>query len=354
MILENVLDTNKVNIVVYIDNDRSKWNMIKNGRSIVSAEKIKEYNYDYIIIASQFNDEIYNQLINMSIDKYKIFQFHNFMDNYSNYYRDNITNFLNKKNTEIDGLVTGISYARAGFREDICCKNFFNLSFGSQDLFYDYHTVKYLIDNFPQKMEEIKYVIIGLCYYSFQYDMSLSAMKNKTVLYYSVLKTGHHFKDIERVYECHELNTQIANKIFRKKEDGNYDFNWSVPVLKDYENKWEIGKKQSEIDCNKDYPKTVAENTEIFEKYLELLKKHHIKPIIVVFTASKYYTNYFSRKIENEFKSIINKIREKHDFQFLDYFRSDLFVDEEFADVSHLNYYGAEKFTKMLNESIEW
>ena len=64
--------------------------------------------------------------------------------------------------------------------------------------------------------------------------------------------------------------------------------------------------------------------------------------------------NNFSERIENEFRSIINEIGKLYDFQYIDYFRSESFTDDDFGDVFHLNRDGAEKFTKILNNLIKW
>lgn len=88
--------------------------------------------------------------------------------------------------------------------------------------------------------------------------------------------------------------------------------------------------------------------------YLKMLIDSNIKPIVVVFPASKYYAKYFSQRIENEFHSIIKDLQDKYEFQYIDYFRSDEFEDEDFLDVSHLNHKGATKFTQILNDTIKW
>lgn len=352
VLVENVLNED-VNILAYVDNDRSRWNSTRNGKIVAGPDKIEKYNYDYIVIGSQFNQEIYGQLIDMGVDNDKILQFSVFMDNYFNYYKYNMDRFISSED-DFELITTGISYSALGFREDICCRKSFKFAFGSQDLFYDYRTVKYILENFPQKAAHIKYVLIGLCYYSFQYDMSLSAMANKTILYYPVLKTAHHFKNVEKVYGDYRINKTIADNIFRKNQKGNYDFKWSVPTLKDYSDRWRIGRESAARDCNKNYPKTVEENEKIFEEYLELLKIYDIKPIVVVYPVTRYYSRYFSDRIEDEFHSIINRIKLEYDFQYMDYFRSSLFEDDDFGDVSHLNRSGAEKFTNILNREIEW
>jgi len=353
-IVENILRDN-VLILAYVDNDTSKWNSKKNGKIIISSELIDQYEFDYIIIGSQFNEEIYMQLSSMNIDKNKIFQYSKFTESYWNYYNAAINLFVSDEDIFYNVLVTGISYAALGFREDICIKEVLNFSFASQDIFYDYHTIKYLSENYKCKISKVKHIIIGLSCYSFQYDMSKSAMKGKAVLYYEVLNNSHHFQDIDRIYEEYDINKKIANKLIRKNENGNYDFSLiTAPDFKNLEDKNAIGKKQAEMDCNKNYPETVKENTEIFKDYLKLLKDNNIKPIVVVFPASRYYTMHFSRRIEDEFNKIITEMKKEYDFQFVDYFRSDLFYDDDFHDVSHLNRKGAEKFTKILNEIIEW
>ncbi len=353
-IIENLLN-DKVNILAYVDNDHNKWNSKKNDKYIISPDKIANYDYDYIIIASQFNEEIYTQLLLMNIDKRKIFQYSKFMDNYWNYCKEYINVFKSHLDGFFEVLVTGISYALFGFSEKKCIKRTLKFAFSSQDLFYDYNIIKYLIKNYKYEMSNVKAVIIGLSYYSFQYDMSLSAMKSKTVMYYEVLKDSHHFKEIQRVYEEYDINKSIGDKLLRKNKDGKYDIqDMEDEKINVFENMELIGKQQAKRDCNKNYPNTVKENVEIFEAYLNLLMDNDIKPIVVVFPATKYYTSHFSERIEQEFKNIIEKVQKKYDFQYIDYFRSSLFKDDDFKDVSHLNKTGAIKFTQILNKIINW
>ncbi|PIH03745.1 chemotaxis protein [Clostridium combesii] len=344
---------NNVEILAYADNDNKKWSKSYYNKEIMNPEYINDLQYDFIVIASQFNEEIYSQLLNIGIDKNKILQFFKFADLYCNTFKWNMHRYINSKE-KIEILATGISYTSSGLKEEILDKKCFKFSIGSQDLYYDYIIVKNIIENYEEKTKNLKYVIIGLSYYSFQYDMSLSAMKNKVILYYEVLKDAHNFKDAKKIYLEYEINENIASKIFKKNKYGRYDLNWNTIILKGDENKCYIGKLQAERDCNKNYPKTVEENKEIFKNYLNLLRDNNIKPIVVVFPASKYYTKYFSKRIEDEFHFIINEFKKEYDFQYIDYFRSDLFEDDDFTDVSHLNTKGAEKFTQILNEEIQW
>ncbi len=97
------------------------------------------------------------------------------------------------------------------------------------------------------------------------------------------------------------------------------------------------------------------ENILIFEKYLKTLRDYNIKPIIVICPTSKYYYKYFENGYQkNKFYKIIEKFEKSYDFQVIDYFNSDLFEDNDFWDYGHLNGKGAEKFTGILNNEIEW
>lgn len=60
------LDSN-VEIVCYVDNNPSKHNTIFNGRLVLSPERLLNLNYDYIIIGSQYSEEIMEQLLEMGI-----------------------------------------------------------------------------------------------------------------------------------------------------------------------------------------------------------------------------------------------------------------------------------------------
>ncbi|BDB02539.1 chemotaxis protein [Clostridium botulinum] len=342
-----------VEILAYVDNDSNKWGKYYYNKEIIDPKYINDIKYDFIVIASQFNNEIYNQLLQIGLDGSRILQFFKFSDLNWNMFKWQMDSYTNSKE-KVEILATGISYTDLGIQENILYKKCFKFSIASQDLYYDYTIVKNIIENHKEKAQNLRYVIIGLSYYSFQYDMSLSAMKNKVILYYEVLKDIHNFKDAKKIYLEYEINENIASKIFKKNQYGRYDLNWNTTILKGIEDKRYVGKLQAERDCNKNYPKTVEENKEIFKNYLKLLRDNNIKPIVVVFPASEYYTKYFSRRIEDEFHSIINEFEKEYDFQYIDYFRSDLFGDDDFTDVSHLNPKGAEKFTQILNEEIEW
>jgi hypothetical protein len=347
--LYNLLDFSRVNILAYADNNPSRWDLLIKGTKVVNPKYINEYEYDYIVIASQYTEEILNQLIGIGVNPNKVFQYFKFINQLTNPLKQLFDEYLAVSNIEC--IATGLSYVYNGFSKDLCLRKAFNFSLASQDLYYDHKIVKHILLNYPKEAESLKYVIIGLSYYSFQYDMSLSSMRAKVLMYYNLLKDCHHFTEVSRLQKSDET---AAEDLLRKSKNGLVIYQPDKFELNSFQDKERLGKRQAELDCNKNYPNTVQENVKILQEYLSMLKERKIKPIIVVFPASKYYTNYFSNTIEEEFLSIIGKMKSEYDFQYIDYFRSELFDNEDFRDVSHLNTKGGEKFTKILNEIIEW
>ncbi|WP_244834818.1 DUF1574 domain-containing protein [Clostridium sp. BJN0001] len=344
-----------VNVIAYLDNNTDKWNQKINGKYILNPENIKNMEYDYVIIASQYNDIIYNQLINLGVDIKKIFQHNIFFMSIWNDICYRMKTIENMNKDELNLIITGISYAQKGIKTDKLRKKSFSLACFSQDLFYDYTQVKWIINNLSDNIQNLKYVIIGLSYYSFEYDMSLSSQKYRTLLYYDAIKESHHLKNTDYLLEGMNITKKIAKNIFSYDKDGRLDkIDFMFTKKRIYLLSDEKGKEQAERDCNKNYPETVKENTKIFKDYLTLLKDNNIKPIVVVFPVSKYYSKYFSRRVKNEFENILNEVRKDYDFQLIDYFDSDEFTDDDFYDVSHLNNDGALKFTEILNNIIKW
>ncbi|MFR1908479.1 MAG: chemotaxis protein [Clostridium neonatale] len=347
-----------IHIICYCDNDRTKWGKIFKGKNVIPPNEIMKFNYDYIVIASQFNNEIYKQLLELGIDRTKIFQFFRYIDSIKNNVRIDIDRIVNSIG-DIEGIITGISYVQKGIKATCMTKKFVKMARQSQDLFLDYNLVKYALTNYKEKLCNLKYVIIGLNYYSFEYDMSCSAMKDKVLSYYNVIGEKHHLYNIKEYLDDVNVNRKIALEILNLKQSGYPVVDWKVNKLYDLSEKtYDIndknGKEQAELDGNKNYPETVKENIEILKKYLTLLNNNNIKAIIVVCPTSKYYFKYYPQRLKDEFNTIIEMIKKEYKFQYMNYFESDLFDDKDFYDVSHLNSDGANKFTKILNLNIQW
>lgn len=342
---------NNINIIAYSDNDSSKIGLNYYNIEVIDPEKISSYNYDYIIIASGSEYEILEQLIKMGISEEKIFLF----NTYFNLVKeelifDNMIENCNTHISEFNCFATGISYAYCGINSEVCKDKLCKLCLPSQDLFYDYKLAQYFIKNNKVKN---KYCILGLCYYSFEYDLSLSKQKYCVNRYTKLIDDIHNYKYVDivaynkkmKIKDC--LNNEQIKEYWIK-----YLQHLKIDSISNLSSNDKRGKELAKIDFNKKYPKTKQENKAILQEYLKLLQKNDINPIIVVFPASTYYTKYFSKKIEEEFRENIDELLKQYRFKYLDYFRSNLFDDYDFCDVSHLNEKGSIKMMNILNDII--
>lgn len=349
--IEKLLNDEKCRIISFVSEDtnfKGKW---INNIPIHGIEEIKWINYDYIINSNYLACDLEGkEAINIDrfINKYYDYEIYRAYDSY-----------INCKNP-LDAFITGISYPEVAIDAKQLPYNIINLAVSSQDLFYDYEWAKMVLNN--QKISKnIKFAIIGLSYYSFEYDLSKSNFKNRVFMYYPIFKKVHNHSSSSEIIKNYNEFNQASSKILKKDY---IDFLFST-FRENSDSIWEkfIGgvmseeeiKKDSwmvEKDCNKNYPITVQENIEILKKYIQLLKSKEIKPIVVVCPASKYYYSRFSSRIKGEFIEIMNKIKNEFNIEVLDYFESKEFSDQDFYNVSHLNRNGAKKFTELLKNKI--
>lgn len=364
--MERFPKDSKYNIMIFANNTRDKnieelsniFNILGfiNDKSIhdknifkIAKDDPMLINLDYIIIFEEDrkNIEYIKRKLSEFIPIDKIY------DYYEHNYLMIVEGFEYKldqilKMPEVELLSTGLSYVETAINDDLLNVPSFNFALSSQDLFYDYNVVKYLL-NFQHIKNNLKYCIIGLAYYSFDYDLSKSSGATRVHRYLPTLGTTHNYSNIPQLNIMHYnyLKTDYKNDYLRlaqAKENvvmyvGNKD-------EQDY-----IAKHNSQMN----YPETVEENKQIFKDYLELLKVNNIKPIIVICPTSINYHRYFNDKtLKNRFYNTLTEFQKQYNFEILDYFESDLFGDSDFWDYSHMNKKGANKFTKILNEKINW
>lgn len=362
-IIHKIINRN-FEIVAYID-DNNYDSSIFMDKSVIDISEINNFKFDYIINAGN-----YKNIIDYEVSDDKIIDLKKWIDDFFDYefYQNYFTN-SNDKDTI--GIISGISYHEVGIDVNYLKDNFANLAVSGEDLYYNYLRVKNIISSC--EFENLKYCIIGLTPYSFQYDLSLTKSKfgeKRPNIYYSFYKDYHNYKNKDReglFYDNFEIK---ADRVFVKyyktilMKSFRYDFEkkWNIMVKSKFNSKKltreglknEIERVKNE--GNKHYPITVNENYNILIEYIQLLIKNNIKPIIVICPVTNFYKSNFSQYIYNEFLNLVNNVQYKfnNQIQVLNYYESSSFEELDFYDSSHLNIYGAEKFTKRLQEDIVW
>lgn len=366
-IAEKLLDGNKsmvINIINTTDIYSNKNRLTDAFYQAINV--IRDSLFDYILIMDDKIELLNVMLKNNLIEQEAIINYYNHylvLADYTSYSYLKKFFLFSKENRNYDGIITGLSYAEKGIDHNVLDHSFFNFAASGQDLYYDFEILKYCLD-FQDFRETVKYCIIGLSYYSFEYDLTLSRSSIVTERYLPNLGKCHHYKNINE----YKRNTQIVEKIFvngyveyiynifKNVNDNiynnhmNQEFDSSVLSFNEVNEQIKLVK----TDYNKNYPKTIQENILILNEFIDKLKANKIKPIIVVLPVSKFYAEYTPIDKIELFNSIIKDIIQENNVQFIDCYDNHNFPDSYFHDSSHLNYKGAKEFSKLLNSLIDW
>lgn len=276
-------------------------------------------------------------------------------------------------------LVLGLSHAEVGIIADNLCAHSANLAVSSQDLFYNYHTLKYVIEKYKDKLRGLKYIVIDMYKYNyFNFDTSLSRMAG---LYWSLggynLNAHHFSNNINYTCTFDELIYYILKNQYGDLSEEQLD-SWNRWFYIDYTNmdkrgfdniEWRSRDKIIDDESVNTYnynpsntknrfDDTIKENIEIFDNLLGLIMEFN--PQIKVFViqmpmyekawdnAKRYYEPW-----KKDFEAILNKQMKYYHFQYYDWIQHELSTNKmNWYDVEHLNYLGALRFTDFLNDVI--
>lgn len=385
---------NYANVLGFIDSSKGNINKSLNEYDkplIIDENLIHNYEFDFVLIVNKDPSAVVQRLGNKGVPINQLVDFFQCVDNYlieysrvysMQYDRSKLYSAIEKvkRAKDYEVVITGLSYTLRGIGEEYLNKKSKKLSLPSQDLYYDYQ----IINSILKRENNIKYCIIGLSYYSFDWDLSLTKLESTRIVqvYNPIFNDTHNleFGDIPK----EDIGIKDVYKIVDKRLTFVLDNDFYVSYIEDilginlspefHDDLWNSGgylnglsiKDIKETDRvrmgnervsahNKlNFPRTVEENKGILINYIKSLTKHNIKPILVVFPTTKYYSNNFSKETKNRFYSIVDELSRKYDFQLIDLFNSNEFDIVDFLDWDHLNKKGAIKMTKLLNKIIEW
>lgn len=366
--LLDVIDPTKAEVVTILD-DTNKYTGQFLGEYVIQPLAVLDHQaIDYIIIATEVQTTL-NYLLNTSELKVRLVDYRNFVSftHVSPEFYVKMLDLIESSFDKIEGALTGLSYIQKGVDEKYLKKPFINLANPSQDLYYDFLMFKYFYENRLNK-EKLSYVIIGLSYYSLQYDLSLSKESMaRSNYYYPLVKSFHNAPEQERYLSVHKSIEQIDIFVenhfiynFKNYKEHYEDIirkghakEFNLTIMSDEEILASINSAKK--NYNKNYPETVTENKVILKEYLTYLRKHNIKPIIIVCPMTKLYQAFTPKRFQEELYGALEELKvEGFEFQFLDYYYSNEFEDKHFYDCSHINKTGSQKLSEMLNRDIDW
>lgn len=344
-------------IIAFADNDLNKVGNYLNNKLIISPKQMLSYDFDYIIIASQYYHDIYNQLIDIGYSCNKICSYSEFLqdilendnDFFVGQFNDLIFDY-SKKISNYSTLIFGMSCAFYGVDSSKIHKSF-NFALPSQDVYYNCKLIDKIIDNNKENL--ISNIVIELNIYSFLFNLSKAKSQRYKIARYLDYTDDTHNGDtryFQRLTVFLKLTKKIID-IYYNKSKYNYVIKSNRLALITENDKKE-GKKFAEEWVDKKYIDTEIENYNLLDNILFKLTTYNINIVILVMPATSYYRENFPEEVLGNFYDFIYKLKSIYKFKFIDLYDSAQFNDNDFFDSVHLNKYGAEKATEILNDFI--
>lgn len=339
-------------IVGYSDSDIQYWNcQYINFTKFYRPEELKDVEFDYLVI-TPLNFEVSNEIkknVCVWVDASRIVQYALFADvQYPHPYE--IFQKISDS-CEFAGFILGMSHAHRGIDVNLFNEPVFNFGFNSNDLFYYYHLLKKLLDDKEQC--RIKYCILELPYYIFNWDRSLSRSAFRSMNSYEILGQFHHLDTMDgnliKEYQAFE-NMFKRKKMYNVSvhNTGIYDVRDAV-ADQDFMGISHVWKSE--------HTNTWKENVIYFQQLITLLHQinKYMKIYVAIFPQNPRFYKKHYEIIDRVKKNFYETIESMHlqEIDIWDYFEVYEQMEEYFEDDCHLNTSGRKAFTKRIIYDLE-
>lgn len=323
------------------------------GARFFRPQELSQQVFDFIIplfFSWEIIEEVRNFLLSLEIPAEKIVAPTMFLHRNAEKYQLDLVKDLQQNYHKEAGLIFGLSYSQ----RDLCIKRFslpfYDCSWSSLDLYYNYRLFQYMKSN---GMEGVTAALLLFPYYYFDYDMSLAPRQYENGRMFSLwrLDDWHHYHQVENGHDYIENYRMFGRKISDFYHLNRYEMqNWGIY-------------SESDGAANLDkiwfctHPNTVAENRALFISFLRDMSASNITPYLII---PPIYLNGLNAASRNAFTlkkdcfySLIREIQsETENITIYDY--ADIFADRRdyFMDLTHLNSAGAMVFTDRIDKEL--
>lgn len=251
-----------------------------------------------------------------------------------------------------EGLVFGLSYSLRGICADLLAGGYYDCSWSSLDLYYNYQLFQYMAER--GLLATVRSVLLCFPYYYFDYDMSrfLHLYENGHIFAVRQLDDWHHFREVPGAADYVENYRMFGQRLSEFYRFRRFGFQ-SQGVYRGQDG----GETLNPIWFRR-YEETFAENKALFAQFVRDLLQRRISPVLVV---PPFYLNginetskiAFTEK-RARFYGVLGDVQSILGIRLRVFDYSGTFADkrEYFMDITHLNSCGSEAFTGILNEQI--
>ena len=267
-------------------------------------------------------------------------------------------NCLEAQLDSIEVLVLGSSESFNGINPEYFTLHGYNAGNFSQTFYYD----KQIALKYVKKIPKLKYVIIPVSYFSF--NAQLVDGNEAWRSYYYFQYWGIDFPELDRydskryskilLYTPLKALTYIL-KGFNVNLVKGMTRNGFLPLDTTNNNIYindSLGFKKVKTHEKYICESRFKENNHELQSLVTELKKHNITPILITLPVLNTYYKFVNKDILKRNHDWIISICEEYEILYFDYFTDSRFVQRDFHDNNHMNFIGASKFSKIVNDEI--
>ena len=275
-------------------------------------------------------------------------------------------NYVEDNSDRIKILILGQSHAGKGINPEAFGDSVFNMAMGGRIHFYD----AVLAERYVSRLKNLKCVIWPLGY-SFEYH---------SYLYPDILLSKEHVNAIEMqqcMYEkymgisyekaipylhCSQLavypfgyKMSLLPGNFEKKIGGNRLGYEKIPLSKRSCN-WQESMLPSIIDySHPEAPKARQEGICNFKRIAAACRKANVRLVVISTPCNKTYQRRMTERGKREMLECVDSMKSVYpDMEYYNFIADTRFTDEDFFDASHLCDKGAEKFSKIIRDTLHY
>lgn len=267
-------------------------------------------------------------------------------------------NCLEKQIDSIEVLVLGSSQTAYGVNPIYFSKKGYNLANISQTLYYDAQlTLKYI-----DRMPNLKKVVITISYFSFGEQIHDGVEAWRDYCYYQFwdikypeiqnLDLGKYSKiflytpKLSFLYFTQNFNVNLIEGLHQN----GYLFNDTT--LNELNISDQLGYQRVRAHNLAFNENRITENKTDLEILVNELNKRNIIPVIITPPVYVTYSKYTNKENLKRNQETVRSICERYQCKYFNYFTDERFVKSDFYDNDHLNFIGASKFSKIINNEI--
>jgi len=265
--------------------------------------------------------------------------------------------WLTNKSNSVEILVLGSSGGFFGINPNYFSKNAFNAAHVSQSIKYDH----FIFTKFFDEMDSLEVLILPISYSSLLDFGPENGIEDWRAKYYSI-GYGCKYHRFEPKYNLETANgLQLENVVNSIQGKVNHrtcnDLGWGTNYkLEKRSEDWEKSGPIAAMRHTLDDIDTVVltKNKMMVEEMINRCHQKHVSVIILTTpTYHTYWENLDKEQLDLFVEYCEDLEKQYNDVYYLNLLADDRFQPDDFFDADHLNEFGAEKLTLILQQAID-